>query len=90
MIKQLLLWISWFIKRGSMRYFFLIVIILISLSTYGCGGGVEEIYETAEFEELQENREHAIELYMEILERYPDSEYAKKARERLEVLRERG
>ena len=46
----------------------------------------EEIYEIAQFEELQKNQEHARKLYQEIIEKYPKSEYAKKAAERLAAM----
>lgn len=47
-----------------------------------------ELYDTAQFEELQKNKKHAAELYEEIIKKYPDSEYAKKAKERLSKLKE--
>ena len=53
----------------------------------GCSGKkAEEMYETAQFEELQKNYPHAKKLYSEILEKHPNSEAAKKASERLKVL----
>jgi outer membrane protein assembly factor BamD (BamD/ComL family) len=47
-----------------------------------------EIYETAKFEELQNNNGHAIKLYERIIVTYPSSEYAVRAKERIEALRE--
>jgi outer membrane protein assembly factor BamD (BamD/ComL family) len=44
------------------------------------------IFETAQFEEVQNNQEHAKQLYSEIIAKYPESEYAKKAKERLSEL----
>ena len=41
------------------------------------------MFETAQFEELQNNHEHAEELYRKIIKEYPESEYAKKSKERL-------
>ena len=35
---------------------------------------------------LQNNREHATKLYQEIIEKYPESDYAKRAKERLSAL----
>jgi outer membrane protein assembly factor BamD (BamD/ComL family) len=53
----------------------------------GCSGNkAAELYETAQFEELQNNREHALQLYQEIIKKYPDSEYAKKAGEKISVM----
>ncbi len=46
----------------------------------------KELFETAKFEELQNNKEHAKELHEEVIKKYPKSEYAKKAEERLNVL----
>lgn len=43
-------------------------ILLFILLLSGCSGGkAAELYETAGFEELQNNREHAIKLYQEIM-----------------------
>ena len=58
----------------------------IALALVACGGGASELYETAQFEELQRNTTHARELYREIVAKYPDSPEAAKARERLTAL----
>lgn len=55
----------------------------------GCSGSAEETFETAKLEELQKNFTHARQLYREILEKYPKSEYAAKAAERLKELEKR-
>ena len=47
----------------------------------------KEQFETAQFEEKQNNRDHAIQLYEEIVKKYPDSPVAKKSGERLTVLK---
>ena len=50
----------------------------------GCTGDKgKELYETAQFEEKQHNREHAVQLYRDIIKRYPGSGYAEKAGKRL-------
>jgi outer membrane protein assembly factor BamD (BamD/ComL family) len=49
--------------------------------------GAKELYETAQFEELQTNNDHAIQLYEEILAKYPESEFAQKAEQRLAELK---
>ena len=49
----------------------------------------EGLFKTAQFEELQNNREHAEILYKEILANYPDSEYSKKAEKRLSELNDK-
>jgi TolA-binding protein len=50
------------------------------------GQKAKETFETAKLEELQRNFSHARQLYREILEKYPKSEYAEKAAERLKEL----
>ena len=50
------------------------------------GGGAEELLDTAQLEELQNNRSHARQLYDEIRRRYPESPEAETAAERLRVL----
>lgn len=52
-------------------------------------GNSAELYETAQFEEEQFNTKHAKQLYEEILQKYPDSSFAAKAKKRLEVLKEK-
>ncbi|AJF07266.1 tetratricopeptide repeat protein [Geoalkalibacter subterraneus] len=51
-----------------------------------CGDSAAKLYETAQFEEMQRNTEHASKLYREILSRYPEAPEARLARERLEAL----
>ena len=46
----------------------------------------KELLETAQFEEKQNNNEHARKLYEEIVTKYPDSPAAKQAQERLNAL----
>ena len=62
-------------------------IILISsflLFVTACSGsGAKDLYETAQFEELQNNHRHALQLYEEIVRDYPESEFAKKSGERI-------
>jgi TolA-binding protein len=71
-------------KGGHMKQSILIFILLFAFVLPGCSGDkAAELYNTAGFEELQNNREHALKLYEEIVEKYPDSEYAKKAEERI-------
>jgi TolA-binding protein len=64
---------------------FLMAISMITLSS--CSGNqADELFKTAQFEELQNNREHARKLYGEIIRKYPGSEEAKKAEDRLAEL----
>ena len=61
----------------------MVLIILVS----GCSGGnAKELFETAKFEELQNNKAHATELYEEVIRKYPKSDYALKAQERLSAM----
>jgi len=62
------------------------VIATVTLS--GCSvNGASELFETAKFEELQNNKEHAMQLYQDIIRKYPQSEFADKAKERLSDLK---
>jgi TolA-binding protein len=73
-------------KRSILTSFFLTIILAIVL--VACSGQkASELYDTAKFEELQNNREHAIQLYEQIIVRYPSSDYAVKAKERLDLLK---
>ncbi|MDY6987863.1 MAG: lipoprotein [Thermodesulfobacteriota bacterium] len=64
------------------RYLFLFAVGVIALS--GCSGNrAEELFDTARLEELQNNEDHAKKLYQEIVAKYPDSECARDARDRL-------
>ncbi len=69
---------------------FVIALLCLTLILPACSSnGAKELFETAKFEELQNNKEHARELYQEVIEKYPKSEFAKKAGERLSVLSEK-
>lgn len=62
---------------------------MLALLVSGCSGNkAAELYDTAQFEEKQNNNEHAAKLYEEILKKYPDSEFAKKAEDRLAHIKE--
>ena len=58
-----------------------LVVLVVLLA--GCGGGAGSLLETAQFEELQQNKTHARQLYEQILREYPSSPEATTARERL-------
>ncbi len=60
----------------------------LALALAGCGDKAKDLYETAQLEERQYNTDHAGQLYRQILDQYPDSPYAAKARERLAELEE--
>lgn len=66
-----------------------LVLILALLS--GCASGEKkaaELLETARFEEKQNNREHARELYGEILKKHPTSSAAQAAAARMAELKQ--
>jgi TolA-binding protein len=70
-----------------MKRIILAAMIALSLTFSSCSGRkAAELYETAQFEEKQNNREHAAKLYEEIVQKYPDSEFAQKAKERLSAM----
>jgi len=65
----------------------LIMIGLLFALKVGCGGeSSESLFGTAQFEEKQTNFAHAKELYQRIISEHPDSEWAKRAKERVEEL----
>lgn len=65
-------------------------ILLISCVFLSCAGDdAAEIYENAQFEELQNNNEHALQLYRKVVNEHPESTYAEKAREKLLALEDR-
>ena len=71
-----------------MKQALIVFMLAVVFSISACSGsGGKELFDTAKFEELQNNTQHATELYEEILKKYPKSEYAKKAEERLNALK---
>jgi hypothetical protein len=70
------------------RFIQLLLVVLLSVASTACTAekGAQQL-ETAAFEEKQNNREHAIKLYEEIINKYPGSPNAKIAQERLAVLK---
>ena len=70
-----------------MRSKIVLLLICFAIALSGCSDKAEELFETAKLEELQNARDHAIELYQEIVDKYPESEYAQKAKERLSKMK---
>ena len=67
----------------------LILVGLLFFLIIGCGGeSPESLFGTAQFEEKQTNFAHAKELYQQIIQDHPDSEWVKQAKERLEELQQ--
>jgi outer membrane protein assembly factor BamD (BamD/ComL family) len=76
-----------FMRMSSYVRVILASILLLSLGGTGCtADGAQQLFESAQLEERQNNPAHAKELYQEILTKYPQSEYARKAQERLREL----
>ena len=64
-----------------------ILAVLLLMSLFSCSDkDAEELYRTAQFEERQNNVQHAKDLYQEITTKYPTSGYAKDAQARLTIL----
>ena len=63
---------------------------LLLFVTACSGSGAKDLYETAKFEELQNNHRHALQLYEEIVRDYPASEFAKKSEGRILKLKGAG
>ncbi|MFH1672360.1 MAG: hypothetical protein ABIF87_02885 [Pseudomonadota bacterium] len=74
-----------------MKRIILMLLLIVGLAISGCSDNkAQELYETAQFEELQDNEDHARQLYQEIVKEHPDSKYAQNAQERLSVLQKSG
>ena len=75
-------------KRGVLPG---VIMGLCLLALLSCSGKkAEELYKTAEFEELQTNWTHACQLYKRIVADYPKSDHADRARVRLSALSAEG
>ncbi|MBA4373858.1 MAG: hypothetical protein C0402_13490 [Thermodesulfovibrio sp.] len=64
----------------------ILTVILLACIFTACADKAAEIYETARFEELQNNKDHAMKLYREVVEKHPASAQAKEAEKRLAEL----
>jgi len=71
-----------------MKKYILILLFICCLALIACTGdqGQQQL-EIAQFEEKQNNREHATKLYEEVVSKYPGSPNAKIAQERLNALK---
>jgi outer membrane protein assembly factor BamD (BamD/ComL family) len=67
-----------------MNRWILIFMMVCMAALGGCTGDKgKQLYDTAQFEEKQRNNEHARQLYEELVKKYPGTEFAAKATERL-------
>lgn len=71
-----------------MKKYIVILLALCCTALTACSGdqGKQQL-ETAQFEEKQNNREHAMKLYEEVIAKHPGSPNAKVAQERLNALK---
>jgi len=60
--------------------------LMLAMAACSADNGRQQL-ETARFEEKQNNREHAVKLYEEVVSKYPGSVNAKTAQERLNILK---
>ncbi len=73
-----------------MKKYMFVLIIAVLMGAYGCtGNDAKELFDVAELEELQNSHDHARELYGKVITRYPDSEYAEKAKKKLAAMQEK-
>lgn len=69
-----------------MKRLIMLACCLVALAACSGDKGQQQL-ETAQFEEKQNNKEHAIKLYEEVLSKHPGSANAKIAQERLDALK---
>jgi TolA-binding protein len=75
------------VNENMMKFLFFTLSLLVTVSLVSCSADkAEELFETAQFEELQNNSEHAQQIYKEIVEKYPDSNFARKAEDKLSAV----
>ena len=67
----------------------ILVAAILALTLFACGSSDRELFDTARFEEQQNNRENAVKLYKEIVRKHPESPYRAKAEERLRELEQK-
>ncbi len=61
----------------------------ILIGVASCGGeSPDSMFDTAQFEEKQNNMIHAKQLYHEIIRSYPESDHAEMAKRRLEEIQD--
>ena len=72
-----------------MKRIIITIFMILAFALSGCSEKkARELFETAQLEEIQKNYEHAGQLYNEIIKKYPETDYAKRAEERMSALKE--
>ena len=70
-----------------MKSMFYSLMLVFAVGLLSCSADkAVELFETAQFEELQNNNEHARQIYEGIISKYPQSDSARKAEERLTAI----
>jgi outer membrane protein assembly factor BamD (BamD/ComL family) len=64
-----------------------LITLVLALLLAACSDSARDLYDSAQFEEKQRNYEHAAELYEEIIQKYPASDYAPLSKERLNKIK---
>ncbi|OGT96176.1 MAG: hypothetical protein A2X80_00875 [Geobacteraceae bacterium GWB2_52_12] len=72
------------IKETPVKFVLAALLTLAFMAGCSSDKKATELLETARFEEKQNNREHAVKLYNEIIRKYPDSSAASAAKSRLQ------
>jgi TolA-binding protein len=71
-----------------MKNLFLILMFITAIGVSACSGNsAQDILDTAKLEEKQNNPEHARKLYEEIIQKHPNTPFAKEAQERLAAIK---
>ena len=74
-------------KGIMMKSMFFSLVLVFAVGLFSCSADkAAELFETAQFEELQNNNEHARQIYEDIIKKYPKSDSATKAEERLTAI----
>ena len=70
-----------------MKFLYFSMMLVLSTGLMSCSADkASELFKTAQFEELQNNNEHAQQIYKDIIKKYPKSDIAIKADERLTAI----
>ena len=73
-------------KMTGLKKWMSVMVWMLVVGLSGCGEDPKQLFETAQFEEKQNNQAHARELYERVIQTSPDSEWAKRAKARLAEL----